>query len=296
MLQNRLPAEPEHLETFRASLREAAQQLASDVDTAADFLEVVRDEADTDSRPQQSDTREPELWRALLDREPEWNAPDEERGRSYGTAARSMAFLGELDRAIQVAMKARSFFLNEDDLRFNAAVITRILLEQMRLSPSAREPAALQPAFDLAGGHALLTANRARDRIEESPAHRFVLDLWLRRLLWSGNFEEEKRTAWIKGLTANGRDSLFPLLSRGELRSHPTELIARHAGELLLRNGDREGANRWLDLSIAICDASPDGTLRRFGAFTKHLRANGGAPPPGSAPEGSILAPNFEYR
>jgi hypothetical protein len=87
MLQNRLPAEPDHLETLRATLREAAQQLASDVDTAADFLEVVRDEADTDSRPQQSDTREPELWRALLDREPEWDAPDEERGRSYATAA-----------------------------------------------------------------------------------------------------------------------------------------------------------------------------------------------------------------
>ncbi len=297
MLQNALPAETDDLQGLLDALREAASQLVANVDAAAEFLDVVRAEPDTSETHDQTDTREPALWRALLDRPPQWNAPDRERGRSYGTAARSMAFVGALDEALELAMRARGFFVDSTfDLRFNAAVVARILLERRRLSPQPSDQAALKPALDLAGCQALRTPKRAFEKISEASAQRFLLDLWLRRLLWSRDVDDERQSSWISGLAAAGADSLFSLLSRGELRSHPTELIARHAGELLLKHGEHERAIAWFGLSIEICESSPVGTMRRFALFTKLLADGSEGPSAQLANQGSILAPSFEYR
>ncbi|MCE7894058.1 MAG: hypothetical protein DYH12_30895, partial [Sorangiineae bacterium PRO1] len=95
--------------------------------------------------------------------------------------------------------------------------------------------------------------------------------------------------AWREHL-AEGRDSvLFKALALRH-RTHPSELLARHAAEL------SEGAARaaWLALSLELTDAAPEGsTLRRFSAFTRGLQ--GGAPV-AEAVAGSELAPTFEYR
>src|SRR5213078_2052439 len=63
------------------------------------------------------------------------NAPDRERGRCYGTVARSRAFLGEFNRARGTALRARSYFTGSGfDLAFNASVIARIELERIRIA------------------------------------------------------------------------------------------------------------------------------------------------------------------
>ena len=93
----------------------------------------------------------------------------------------------------------------------------------------------------------------------------------------------------MKELNLGQQAALFGLLSSGECVSHPTELVARHAGELA-KGG---AAKDWFDLSILQCERAPTGTIRAFGEFTSRLR-NGAGEPSGIA--GSVSNPTFEYR
>lgn len=296
-LQNRLLAEPDHTPELLEALDRAATNLIDHVETAAEFLDLVRDSGAAVEPRAAHDTREPSLWQALIHQDPTWDIPDTERGRSYGTAARSRAFIGQLDEALKLALKSRSFFAGSPfQLRFNASVIARILLEQQRLDPRNERQTAIDPAFELAGCRALRTPNKALAKIEDDAASRFALDLWLKRILWCRDLGDEQQTRWIEGLAATQAKSLFSLLSSGELRSHPTELIGRHAGEVLLLHGETKSARAWLDLSIELCSTSPDGTMQRFADFTRLLIDGDDRHPTHAAHPGSSLKPSFEYR
>lgn len=259
--QNLLPAEPNEVVSTLLRLREDAEALVKAADEAGRVLA----------------TSEPPS-------EPSFNEPDRERGRCYGTAARSFAFIGDLVRARDLALRARSHFEGSPfDLRFNATVTARIELEDARRATERAAPnSALVTALALCGP--TLLPDDAEDRIRETPAARFLLDLLLRTALWTQYARED----WLRALEATGKRSLHARLSAGELRSHPTELIARHAAELV----GGESARRWFALSRAICDEAPSGTMRRFALFTAHISA--GRRPEGAL--GAILNPTFEFR
>jgi hypothetical protein len=74
------------------------------------------------------------------------------------------------------------------------------------------------------------------------------------------------------------------------MRSHPSELIARHLGELASPPDARKS---WFELSLELSENAPaGGTIHRFGAFTRRLLSNEGP----LGPVGCVTNPTFEYR
>jgi hypothetical protein len=285
-LQNSLPAPLEAHAEITSSLRENIETQVAAADLAGDVLALAISTpapVPTPSIP----PAEQRLWKALGD-VPKWAAPDRERGRHYGTAARSLAFLADLDRARNLCIKARLFFSESPfDLRFNAAVLARIELERARISPRRDPQPLLTAALDLAGCSELDDPGACASLVQRTPATRFALDLVLRKLLWTV-VEARERDRWTRALEREGPNSLLHALSTPELHTHPTELIGRHAAELL---GPGAGASRWLALSVAVSNAAPDGsTIRRFGEFTARVFES----PTG--PVGCVTNPSFEYR
>lgn len=284
-LQNELPATPEAHDALVQKLRDNIVSLVAAADVAGDIVALGMS-APPVRATVPDDADEQRLW-AALGRAPTWTAPDRERGRSYGTAARTHAFLGELDSARELCLRARGFFADSPfDLRFNASVLARIELERARLAPLGPPSPILDAAMRLAGGGELDDPGSVAAMVSKQPATRFALDLVLRRMLWTRE-DDRRRDSWLRALRKEGDQSLFHALAASELRTHPTELIARHAGELL---GDEPAAQRWFELSLAVSGAAPSGTIRRFGDFTRRL------PRLASGPHGCLTNPSFEYR
>lgn len=173
----------------------------------------------------------------------------------------------------------------------NAAVLARIFLERARLT-GGEEPA-LGPALTLAGARPLWDPARAAELVAQAAGQRFNLDLLLRAMLWSPA-SAPPRVSWQKALRSKQAGALFGVLEAGP-RSHPTELVARHAAEVLLLAPEGvQDAARWFDLAAAVTAEVTSGSLAQFGTFTRRLRDGRG--PDVSAPPGSIENPTFEYR
>ncbi len=290
-LQNELPCAPERADEVHDALVRATEALTAAVSLTA----AESGPADPDEPAGAGDVHAEEaLWQHGCGGPPAWAAPDYELASAFGTTARSWAFLGRIDEALAAAMAARARFgRDEHELKVNASIIARIELERARLDPEAARGKAgvLDAALRLCGAHAL-ASDRLLPDLHAQPAARFALDIALRALLWAPTVSFASK-GLLEQVTSAG---FVTLLSRGGLRSHPTELVARHAAELLRKDGrSRDASTQLLRLSIALCEAAPPAsTLQRLGQFTTrllgqpHFRSEG--------PAGSIFNPTFEYR
>jgi hypothetical protein len=295
MQQNRLPVEDGEVEELLAGFESSAQRLLKSAEEDGMLIDLAIRHQQGLSAPRSPDDGMERALLTALGGEVRWEAPDRERGRLYGTAARSLAFCGKLDEALVQAVKARSFFADSSmDLRMNATIVARILLERARLAGRAAAcPPGTREALELAGVGELRKPKEAARLIEREAGMRFTLDLVLRALLWAPG--AVSADGWSDTLRDCGPKSLFRILSSGELRSHPTELIARHAGELLSGSGAQAEAKVWFSLSVDLCvAAAEESVLRRFVPFTERLANASAAPTQGRL--GSILNPSFEYR
>jgi hypothetical protein len=291
-LQNRLPAEEgetEHLLTRLCAESRSLERIASntvDLGVLLELCEPAPEPADGPLAP-----KEAELRGALGCRGAPWERNDREYGQCLGTVARSLAFAGHLDEALALLLRARARFRDSAfDLRFNAAVIARVELERARRGTPRR--GVLSPTLELAGVPAG-SKHAAVSALKTNPGDRFALDLLLRTLLWAPDaISDTARASWLAEIGKAPGGQLYPLLEMQ--RSHPTDLIARHAGELLARSPSTTAAARlWFELSLAVSERAPEGTLRRFSACTRALAS--GAVTLSGVP-GSILNPTFEYR
>lgn len=287
-IQNRFLCTPEEAPHRRDELTRATSELAESVEEAAALVILAERITPAATALEAGRPREQALWDSLgATRVSE--RPDAGRGRCVGSLARSYAFLGDTARAIEHLLRARVLFgEDEADLRFNAAVLVRVLAEQGRLGhPNAR---ATRAALELAEARGATQPTNIAEQVRKNPALRFTIDALLRVMLWVPDaVDGDERAAWQK-LVGQGRHaSLFEALARGELRSHPSELLARHAGELARGEARRD----WLTLSIELSEEATDGTIRNLTPFTRalfeeHVQAE--------APMGSVENPTFEYR
>lgn len=292
-LQNRLPAPADEIEVLRARLAADGDALERRATSAGELADVVPDVRADDGQDRDVPASDDELrlWSALGEARGRC-IPDREVGRCFGTVARTWAFLGDHERAVRAALQARRRFGDDAfDLRFNAIVLLTILCDEARVAGAERaRSTAIAALLDQVCGARFDRPREVVTRLDAAPGERFALDRLLRALLWARSaVRAPLARAWREHL-AEGRDSvLFKALALRH-RTHPSELLARHAAEL------SEGAARaaWLALSLELTDAAPEGsTLRRFSAFTRGLQ--GGAPV-AEAVAGSELAPTFEYR
>jgi hypothetical protein len=285
--QNAFPCQAEFVATIGAELERSTVEL----------LELARGSdragAAPPSIPRADSELERELWQAGFGSEPAWQTPNRQLGMSLGTAARSRAFLGHLDEAIALAFESRARFDSIFDLTMNAAYIARIELERARLERAAAASRArlLAAALGLCGATALATDPDGARLLGERLASRFAFDIALRALLWAPEppFKPTFLMRWL------AEDSFVAAVTRGEMRSHPSELMTRHGAELLRAKGMEKPALRLFDVSLDLCtNAAPNTTLARFVPFTERLRTD-----PKfrfSGPPGSLLNPTFEYR
>jgi hypothetical protein len=233
---------------------------------------------------------EQQLWRSGAGSEPAWQSPNRQRGMCLGTSARSQAFLGRVDEAIALALESRSHFDSPSDLSMNAAYIARIELERARVD---REGAAgraelLVAALGLCGATALAANAESAKLLGERLSTRFAFDIALRALLWAPKAIQPMFL--VRSLT---EDSFLASVTR--MRSHPTELVTRHAAEVLRARNMEKQARSLFDVSLELCAAAEPGTtLARFIPFTQALRDDPKFR--GSGPPGSLLNPTFEYR
>jgi hypothetical protein len=204
---------------------------------------------------------------------------DPDIGRLLGTVARTFGFLERWDEADALLLRARKHFVAERDTRFNRIVRARLAVASHRADRLAEELDALLSTPKL------LTADAWTARVREDPAERFLLDVLLRAQAAGVPVPGLDPGSWRQALCER---ELFTALSEGP-GTHPTELIARHAWEVVRH--DPPAASRWLDLSLRVARAGGP-TLRRFALFTEAL-ARGEAP---RGPAGSVFNPTFEYR
>lgn len=287
--QNELPAPPEQAPAQMALVTERAEALL-------DFAERTNQQLGhlalrPNAAPELVSDAEKRLRRLLQDSGPVWLRRDCGHGRAYGTASRSLAFCGKLEQALQAALQSRRFFANSSqDLNVNACNLARIRAEQARLGQLTPEDELLQYLVELTGGAQMSGVNVAIRELKRNRAARFALDILLRQLRW--NVAPGRKTASIPLLADAGakNSKLFTFLTTQ--RSHPTELIARHIGELLLRDNHASAADRWFQLSVELTIDKGETTLGRFTPFTEALREGRAA----DGPPGSVLNPTFEYR
>jgi hypothetical protein len=290
-LQNELPVEAESAERLCAELASRTHALIAAADHAASLAATA---PSSGAVPRGYPEEEQNLWKHACDTEPGFATPDLELGMAFGTIARSHAFLGRHDDALRAAMAARARFTDMAfELGVNAAVISRIELDRARCAPGdARKRAGLlEAALRLCGAEALARGKGLPD-LQAQPAARFALDISLRALLWAPHVSFEAKPF----LAQLARPEFVANLSRGALRSHPSELVARHAAELLRRHGvSTEAAGQLFRLSRTLCSEHPaSSTLGRLGRFTAKLHEEPSFEHEG--PAGSVLNPNFEYR
>lgn len=289
--QNELPADSGKVREQLALLGQRASDLLELTEATDKQLSVFTRGASV--RPDSDDPREQRLRELLGASGPQWLRLDRQHGRAYGTAARSFAFCGDLDRALKTALKARCFFADSPfDLRMNACVMARMRAEQARLGQIGVGDELLLLLVDLAGATPLADPEVAIQALRSDVGNRFAFDILLRWLLWNGPGDaREAYGPLLDDLRSREGSRLYGVLR--DLRSHPTELIARHAAELLVQHGfGSKASNIWFDLSLAITEAASGSTLARFSPFTRALRESQAT----TGPPGSLTSPTFEYR
>jgi hypothetical protein len=234
------------------------------------------------------------LWKGAGMDLPTPTSPDIPRGKCYGTIARTHAFMGKTTDAVKMQFRARRFFFGSPrDLAFNATGLVRMASEHARCGGTTYRELARR-ALDMIGPPAPSDAAR---RVLARSSARFAIDAVLRVALWSpASLTPETVSAWARVLVADKRGSLLEALSSGLMASsHPTELLARHAGELCRSRGDSNAADRWFRLALEACSAAPEGSLiRKLARLTEAIRTN----PTfiSTDPPGTVLNPTFEYR
>lgn len=287
--QNELPTSIEQTAQHQARLAKRARSLLALTEAISERLGELVSGADIPPEAVEDEVRLREL---IGDAGPLWSRPDRQHGRAYGTVARSFAFCGQLDKALETALTARRYFVGSPfDLKMNAAVMARIRLEQARLRMLEPSDALLRVLLELAGTSTLTDPIAVLEAFRADAGSRFGFDLLLRQLLWDVPVSEQHAHAsLLDALGGREASPLFRLLR--DQRSHPTELIARHAAELLRVHRRREkDIAAWFELSLALTENAP-GTLGRFALFTRVLKDGGSA----DGPSGSVLNPCFEYR
>ena len=202
-------------------------------------------------------------------------------GAALGTLARCHAFLGEHERARGLLYQARGHFVAEIDRALNAWYLAQVELDAPR--PDLRRLGAILDAVQPRAAWApavMIAALVAGDR-----GARFRVALALKAAARGLRLPQVDGGAWRDALTgAKARNVL------ASMPDHPTELIARYAGELLCGTPD---SAVWFELGIALGRAGgPE--LRRMTRFTERLAAGYG--PDNSAPRGSVLNPCYEHR
>ncbi|GAB4195507.1 MAG: hypothetical protein OHK0013_01730 [Sandaracinaceae bacterium] len=300
-VQNRLPAASDEVDAVMLELERVSARLAETAKMAAELAELACEQLSSEEpSPVTEQDREGRLRELLGASQGVRSSGDVAVGRCFGTLARSQAFAGNWSAAISGALRARAHFGNSPfDLRFNASVLTRILCEIARTNarPAGVDVTqGLALALELMGVDVQAAPNddTLAKRCRSMPATRFELDAMLRSSLWApGAVPEGTRARLLKILSRGAGSALYTALSSGDCRSHPSELVARHAGELV-RQAAPQAARAWFDLSIALCEQAPPGsTLQAFSTFTRALaegRLSSDAPP------NCYLNPTFEYR
>jgi len=294
--QDELPAFHVKLPRIIEKVENYTEGLHASAEEAATILELCRcllpDAIEGEFPP--DDATERALWTALTDGEPAWNKDDIELGRCFGTVARSLGFLGRFEEALGSAMKARSRFRRSPfDRRFNGVVIANLQLEAARMGDSSFSVDRLRAASDASHASAFVNPATARQEAERNKGWRFQIDVVLRSMLWAPEspWLGDWTARWMEALEARGASSLFEFLATA-CRSHPTELIARHAGELMQGAGASAAAQSWFDLGIEVAREGGPG-LQRLAKLTERLRSGQHA---AEGPLGSLFNPNFEYR
>ncbi|HKY38987.1 MAG TPA: hypothetical protein VJN18_23775 [Polyangiaceae bacterium] len=284
--QNAFPCEAEAVDSLTTELErdtnELLEQAASIQPPRAVSLPMTRADSDVELR----------LWRTGAGREPAWLTPNRQLGMSLGTSARSRAFLGRFDQATTLAFESRAHFDSPLDLSINAAYMARIELERARLDRGgvAGRAEFLAATLELCGASSLASDPDGARLLSERLATRFAFDIALRALLWAP--QAVKPTFIVRSLA---EEWFIAALTRGNMRSHPTELLARHGAEILRAKNMEKHALRLFDVSLELCGAAKPGTtLARFMPFTQALRDSPKFR--GSGPPGSLLNPTFEYR
>jgi hypothetical protein len=217
---------------------------------------------------------------------------DRELARCLGTIARSYAFLGRYDDALRTALESRAHFQGDAfDLRINANVIARILLDSSRSGGATEKKDAIAKALKLAGVSDLADPHQVILHLADAPALRFSVDLLLRAIIFCPlAVDITLMRLWMVDVEKGASSELYKVLSASKLRTHPTELIARHAGETCTEDASKKA---WLELSRDLSRAGGDhSTLKRLEPFTTALLEG----KPVSGKPGSVSNPTFEHR
>jgi hypothetical protein len=208
-------------------------------------------------------------------------------GAALGTFGRTLAFLGQHDDATTSLLRSRRCFSSASDLCANAVYLTHVELDR----PSRTDPDCFEQFLSLALEPAHRTPDLCSQRLLHDDGFRFLLNVLLKALAFGLTPTGVDQELWAEALSSTGDESAFSSIAR--LRSHPSELLARHAGEVLSRWDRPAEAARWLDLSVKV-GRSGEETMRRLAQFTERLANGDGADL--RAPRGSVFNPCFEYR
>jgi hypothetical protein len=163
-------------------------------------------------------------------------------------------------------------------------------LEEARVTGELNE-GALASLVQMLGLEGFRDPVRGLMQVRKGMSERFGLDLVFRILLWGGQRVGGcfSRAEWVGELNLGKKSKLYGVLSAGENRSHPSELVSRHAGEIATKV---EARREWLELSEQLCAEAPEGTIRKMGEFSRWLRE-------GNVEEGEAGGgrnPGYEYR
>ncbi len=288
--QNALPASDDTIDAVTERLTQATDLLRDTVDQAKALVSLASSLAKNATSDLPTD--EKELWTLLAEPVPTAVIQDRELGRCLGTIARSLAFLGRYDDAVRAALAARSHFQGDAfDLRINANVLGRILLDACRGGGAAERQNVIEKVLRLAGVSDLAMPQQVMLHLVEAPAIRFSVDLLLRAIVFCPlAVDITLMRAWMADVERGASSQLYRVLSDEKLRSHPTEMLARHAGETCTDDASKRA---WLELSLELSRHAADGsTLRRLEPFTTALlegRLATGKP-------GAASNPTFEHR
>jgi|GEM_PF-2246772 len=273
--QNQWPFEAKNADAI-AAVREASETLNVTVEKAGLILDVMNKETSSYSKndaPMSGTKNE---------------VKDPSFGAALGTLGRCCAFLGLHKEATDCLEHATRHFISSLDLSLNASFLLHIEFDR----PGGPDANKVNALFN----RILPVENRSPGVIVQSilngnPGICFSMDLLLKALLANASVEGVDLDKWHIGLSDGKKDGLFQIFSG--MHSHPTELIGRHAGELLRKTKNETMARQWFELGILVGNKGGE-TMQRLAMFTKRLLDGKG--PDLKQPIGSIFNPNFEYR
>lgn len=263
----------------RQDLVRVEQRLGAAVE---DFRKIVR--ALPVSDPERSVRAQP-LDLGELGVEAPSTTQDPVLGAALGTLGRTRAFLGDHDAAARTLLEARSQFATDLDRAVNSAFLAHLELDR---GPQADAGRLERVLTTLAPEHARTPVHAVARLRAEDFGFRFTLDILLKTLATGVALDGTSHSDWQEALLG---DELFDLLT--VQRSHPTELIGRHAGEVLQRGGHAAEAQRWFTLSVQVA-AAGGSALQRTAVFTNLLAQHGAQAATG--PRGCLTNPCYAQR